>query len=373
MDDILMENMEQNKPKSAIIGGTIGFALVVALAILARYVKTQVYGLALPLGIPGKALEYPLWAALIGLLANLLLKIFKFYEPLRKGFRTELFLKVGLVLLGATINIKAIVSTAGGAVIQAVIMISAVYLFTWWLAGKFKLADTLRAVMASALSICGVSAAIAAAGAVQAKKQEITYVTTLVILVALPMMVIAPLLAGWMGMPQQVAGAWFGGNIDTTAAVVGAGTIYGEEAQAIATIVKSVQNVFIGVVAFALALYFSTKVDKSAQCPSVSMIWQRFPKFVLGFVLASILFTVGIIPATAAKDALPNAGNVIAALKDWAFCLAFVSMGLDLSLKELKEMGWKPLAVFLIVTVFNTLLALGVAWLIFGRLMSVTG
>jgi len=131
--------------------------------------------------------------------------------------------------------------------------------------------------------------------------------------------------------------------------------------------------VFIGVVAFLLALYFSTRVDKSAQRPSAGVIWQRFPTFVLGFVLASVLFTVGLIPTAAAKDALPNAGNVIAALKDWAFCLAFVSMGLDLSLKELKEMGWKPLAVFLIVTVFNTLLALGVSWLIFGKLMPVVG
>ena len=370
MDEILGGSMEEHKSKTLPVIWTIaGLLLVAALAILAHYVKTQVYGLTLPLGIPGKALEYPLWAALIGLLANLVLKVVKLYEPLRAGFRTELFLKVGLVLLGATINIKAIVSAAGGAVIQGVIMICSVYLFAWWLAGKFKLADTLRAVMASALSICGVSAAIAAAGAVQAKKQEITYVTTLVILVALPMMVIAPLLAGSMNLPQQVAGAWFGGNIDTTAAVVGAGTIYGEEAQAIATIVKSTQNVFIGVVAFFLALYFSTRVEKNAKRPSAGVIWQRFPKFVLGFVLASVLFTVGIIPAAAAKDALPNAGNVIAALKDWAFCLAFVSMGLDLSLKELKEMGWKPLVVFLIVTVFNTLLALGVAWLIFGKLM----
>jgi uncharacterized membrane protein YadS len=125
------------------------------------------------------------------------------------------------------------------------------------------------------------------------------------------------------------------------------------------------------VVAFLLALYFSTRVEKNTKRPSAGVIWQRFPKFVLGFVLASVLFTVGIIPATAAKDALPTAGNVITALKDWAFCLAFVSMGLDLSLKELKEMGWKPLVVFLIVTIFNTLLALGVSRLIFGKLLPV--
>jgi uncharacterized membrane protein YadS len=255
--------------------------------------------------------------------------------------------------------------------LQALVLITAVYLFAWWLGGKFKLADTLRAIMASAISICGVSAAIAAAGAVQAKKQEITYITTLVILVALPMMVLMPILAQAMGMSEAVAGAWFGGNVDTTAAVVGAGKIFGGQAETIASIVKSTQNAFIGVVAFLLALYFTTVVEgKKNEKPSAAMIWQRFPKFVIGFILASIIFSVGIIP-TPLKQAPFNAGDVVAAMKDWAFCLAFVSMGLSMSFSDLKQMGWRPVAVYLIVTVFNTLLALGSAWLIFGVLFPV--
>jgi uncharacterized membrane protein YadS len=375
LDEILIGGIEmtaqtEDNKKTNIWGGVIGFLLVVALAFAARWIKLQVYGVTLPLGIPGKVLEYPLWAALLGVIANLVLKSVKVYEPLRVGFRTELFLKIGLVLLGATISFRTIVSAAGGSILQALIMITAVYFFCWWLAGKFKLPDTLRAVMSSAVAICGVSAAIAAAGAVQAKKQEITYITTLVILVALPLMVIAPLLAGWMGMPEAVAGAWFGGNIDTTAAVVGAGTIYGEQAQKIATIVKSTQNAFIGVVAFLLAVYFAAVVERKDKRPSAAIIWQRFPKFVLGFILASLLFSFGLIPAAATvKGAAPTAGNVVAAMKDWAFCLAFVSMGLDLSLSDLRKMGWSPVIVFLIVTLFNTLLALGVAWAIFGWLL----
>lgn len=367
-----MNTVAENKAKNW-MWAIVGFAVVVALAFAARWIKLQVYGVKdIGLGIPGKVLEYPLWAALLGILANVALKALRLYEPLQAGFRTELFLKVGLVLLGATISFSVILSSAGGAILQAVIMIPAVYFFCWWLAGKFKLADTLRAVMSCAISICGVSAAIAAAGAVQAKKQEITYITTLVILVALPMMVLMPILAGWMGLPQAVAGAWFGGNVDTTAAVTGAGTIYGPQAQQIATIVKSTQNAFIGVVAFVLALYFATVVERKSQKPSASIIWERFPKFVLGFILASVVFSLGLIPAAAtAKDVPLNAGNAIAALKDWAFCLAFVSMGLDLSLTDLKKMGWSPVIVYVIVSVFNTLLALGVAWLVFGVLLPV--
>lgn len=348
----------------------IGFMLVVLLGFTARWIKLQVYDINLPLGIPGKALEYPLWAALLGIIVNMVLKSIKAYEPLRAGFHPELFLKIGLVLLGATISLKTLISTAAGSILQAVIMITCVYFFCWWLSGKFHLPDKLRAVMSSAIAICGVSAAVAAAGAVQAKKQELTYITTLVILTALPLMVIAPLLAGRMGLSQSVAGAWFGGNIDTTAAVVGAGTIYGAQAQKIAAIVKSTQNVFIGVVAFLLALYFATVVEPNSQRPSATIIWQRFPKFVLGFILVSIIFSLGLIPAAAtAKGALPNAGNVIQALKDWAFCFAFAGMGLELSITDLKKMGWSPVIVYLVVTVFNTLLALIVAWSIFGWLL----
>jgi uncharacterized integral membrane protein (TIGR00698 family) len=275
------------------------------------------------------------------------------FDFAKSGFRTELFLKIGLVLLGAGISFKVIVTAAAGAILQGVIMVASVYFFSWWLGGKFGLSDSLRAVMSTAVSICGVSAAIAAAGSVLAKKEEITYVTALVIITALPLMIIAPLIAEAMNMPEPIAGAWFGGNVDTTAAVVGAGTIYGETAQQIASIVKQTQNALIGVVAFLLALYFTTVVEGKKEKPSPMIIWQRFPKFVLGFIVTSLIFTFGFID----KDV---AGKAIAGMKDWAFCLAFVCMGLELSVSGMKKMGWAPFVVYLIVTVFNTVLALGV-------------
>lgn len=341
----------------------VGLAIVVALSFLARWFKLQVYGVEdlFGWGVPGKVLEYPLWAALLGLIFNPILKGLKIFDFAKSGFRTELFLKIGLVLLGAGVSFKVIVTAAGGAILQGIIMVASVYFFSWWLGGKFGLSDSLRAVMSTAVSICGVSAAIAAAGSVLAKKEEITYVTALVIITALPLMIIAPLIAEAMNMPEPIAGAWFGGNVDTTAAVVGAGTIYGETAQQIASIVKQTQNALIGVVAFLLALYFTTVVEGKKEKPSAGIIWQRFPKFVLGFIVTSLIFTFGFID----KDV---AGKAIAGMKDWAFCFAFVCMGLELSVSGMKKMGWAPVIVYLIVTVFNTVLALGVAWLIFGWL-----
>lgn len=335
-----------------------GLAIAVILSILAWWVTQQVYKTQLPLGIPGKVLEYPLWAALVGLAGNLILRITRLREVVRPGIRTELFLKIGLILLGAGINLNLIISAAYGAVVQTLILIPSVFFFSWWLSGKLGLEDKLRAVMSTALAVCGVSAAIAAAGSVAARREQVTYITGLVILVALPMMVIAPLLAQAMQMPDTVAGAWFGGNIDTTAAVVGAGTIYGETAQKVASIVKNTQNAMIGVVAFLLAVFFaSTGEGGQKKRPSARVIWDRFPKFILGFVLASILFTLGWIDG--------GKGSAIDALKNWAFTLAFVCMGLELSIADFKQMGWKPVIAFLVVTVFNTLLALLCAWILF--------
>lgn len=346
-------------------GFILGLLIVIGLSVVAWWITNQVNGLKLPLGIPGKALEYPLWAVLVGLVGNAVLKRAGAHSFIRPGLRTELFLKTGLVLLGAGISFATIANAAQGAILQGAIMITAVFFFCWWLAGKFGLDDKLRAVMSTAIAVCGVSAAIAAAGSVLAKKEHVTYVTTLVIVTALPLMVVMPLLAEVLGLPQDVAGAWFGGNIDTTAAVVGAGTIYGETAQAIASIVKSTQNALIGVVAFLLAVYFATVVERKAgERPSARLIWDRFPKFVLGFIVASLLYSFGMIDG--------GKGTAIEAMKNRAFTLAFVCMGLELSVSELRRMGWAPVAVFLLTTVFNTLLALAAAWLIFGRLFPIS-
>jgi uncharacterized membrane protein YadS len=338
-----------------------GLILLLGLGFLAWRITQAVYAAELPLGIPGKVLEYPLWAALVGLIGNLILRLVRLHDWVHPGIRTELCLKTGLVLLGAGVNLSLLAPTAGASVAQSLIMISSVFFFSWWLGGRLGLDDKLRAVMSTALAVCGVSAAIAAAGSVLAKKEQVTYVTTLVILVALPLMVLAPLAAEGLGLTQPVAGAWFGGNIDTTAAVVGAGTIFGDEAQKVASIVKSTQNALIGIVAFLLAVYFAGRQEAGiVQRPNLRLVWDRFPKFVLGFVLASILYSLGWIDG--------GKGTVIEALKNWAFTFAFVGIGLEFSLGEFRSMGWKPLAVFLVATLFNTVLALGAAWALFGRM-----
>lgn len=329
----------------------VSAALLIVLTVLANRIAK-----AAP-----SALEFPIWAAVLGLAANFLASFTGIKQRLGGAFRTELFLKTGLVLLGVSVNITNILSVGARGLIQAAVMISAVFFFTWWLGGVLQLDQKLRAVLSAAVAVCGVSAAIAATGAVLAKKEQLAYVTTLVILVSLPLMIVLPQVARGLGLSDEWAGAWFGGNIDTTAAVVGAGTLYGEKAVQIASIVKLSQNALMGIVAFLLASYWVVRVEGAqahSERPSLGLIWQRFPKFVIGFFLASLVVSLGLL----GKQQVTDINN----LRQWALTLAFVSIGWEISLGEIRSAGWRPLAVYLAATVFNTLLALAVAWVLFG-------
>jgi uncharacterized membrane protein YadS len=344
-----------------------GVAVVVALAALTRFLEQTVPAATKGTALGGiaAAIEYPVYAIVLGLLGNVVLARLGLRERLSGGFRTEFFIKTGLVLLGASINFAVIVTAAGPAIAQALILISVVFFFTWWLGGRLGLDDRLRALLASAVSICGISAAIAAAGAVQAKREQLAYTASMVVVFALPSIFLLPLAASALGLAQPVAGAWIGGNIDTTAAVSAAGAIAGEEALQIATIVKTTQNALLGVVAVALTAYFAVRVERSATSarPSAAQLWQRFPKFVLGFLAASVIGT-RYVTAVGSSVAKPVIGTVND-LRTLFLILAFVSIGLEFRVAPLLEAGWRPVGVFASATVLNLLVGLGLAVLLF--------
>ena len=348
----------------------LGVGVVVALAAVTRTLETAVPEAAEGTGLAGvaKAVEYPVYAVVLGLLGNALLTATGLRDRLAGGFRTEFFIKTGLVLLGSTVLFDVIVKAAGPAVLQALVLVASVFLFTWWLGGRFGLDDRLRALLASSVSICGVSAAIAAAGAVQARREQLAYTASLVILFALPSIFLLPWLVELLGLSDAQAGAWIGGNIDTTAAVAASGAIVGEGALQIASIVKSTQNVLMGVAAVALTAYFAFRVAPAqggaAQArPSwARTLWDRFPKFVLGFLVASVVATVW---AGLAGEAGQAGLDTAKALRDWFLIAAFTSIGLEFRVGSLREAGWRPIGVFAVATVFNLVVGLVLAVLLF--------
>jgi uncharacterized integral membrane protein (TIGR00698 family) len=360
-------------PETRSTGGTIaGLVVLVALAALVRLIDQTLPAATKGTAIGGlvSVIEYPVYAILVGLLGNLVLTRLGIRDRLSGAFRTEFLIKTGLVLLGASINLATIVSAAGPAIVQAVVLISIVFGFTWWLGGRLGLDDKLRALLASAVSICGVSAAIAAAGAVQAKKEQLAYTASLVILFALPSIFLLPLVAGGLGLEQAVAGAWIGGNIDTTAAVTAAGTIAGEEALQLAAIVKSTQNALLGVVAVALTAYFAIVVERRGAARTRSWgrdLWERFPKFVLGFLAASVIATA-FLAGGGPKDAISTVND----LRTLFLILAFVSVGLEFRVAPVREAGWRPVGVFAAATGVNLLVGLGLAALLFTGFQAAT-
>lgn len=345
-----------------------GLLTVVALAALTQWLVTSVprWTRGTGFGKIAESLEFPIYAIVIGFGANAVLSLIGVRERMQGGFRTEFFIKTGVVLLGASVNFGVIVKSAGPSVVQAFLMIGAVFFFTWWLAGRLGLDQKMRALLASAVSICGVSAAIAAAGAVRAKKEQLAYVASLVILFALPSIFLLPWLAHAMGLSPEVSGAWIGGNIDTTAAVAAAGALAGETSLQIATIVKTTQNALMGVVAVLLTIYFAARVERTGEQTRLPLgeLWHRFPKFVLGFLAASIAATIFAHTADAAvAKAAISAAN---ALRSWFLIAAFISIGLEFKVGSLRQAGWRPVAVFAGAALFNLVFGLGLATLLFG-------
>jgi len=248
-------------------------------------------------------LEAVIFSLTIGLLIG---NLFRLPDWFRAALSTELFVKIGLVLLGTGVIFTDILKAGSLGLLQALLVVLSVWYFAFWICKKLKVDDELRMMISSAVSICGVSAAIATSGAIKGDSKKLSYVISMVLITAIPMMIFMPYIENYFGFPQAVTGAWLGGSIDTTGAVVASGTLVGEEALKISTIVKFSQNVLLGLAAFAISVYWTYSKNAAAgqEKPTVGVIWERFPKFVLGFIVASLLFSF-VIPSettAAVKD-----------------------------------------------------------------------
>ncbi len=218
-------------------------------------------------------------------------------------------------------------------------------------------------ILSSAVSICGVSAAIATCGAIHGDRRKLSYVASVVLIVAVPMIVLQPWIIRAFHMPDVVGGAWLGGTLDTTGSVVAAGALISETAMKIGTIVKFSQNLLIGFAAFFLSVWWTFRQPtKGQEKPSAGVIWERFPKFVLGFVGASLVFSF-LVDAEIVK----STKTLIGGLRTWWFALAFTSIGLETKFTDLFAMeGGRPFLAFLGGQFVNLLWTLLLAYLIFG-------
>ena len=334
----------------------VSFAAIFSLSLLANYIAS------IPFIKERTGLESVFFAVAIGLLISNTVGTPKW---LKSAVYSEFYVKIGLVLLGSTIIFGEVMQAGALGMVQALVVILSVWGFGYWIARKMGVDREMSTMLASAVSICGVSAAIATAGAIKGDSKKLSYVISLVLVCAIPMMYIMPYLSVWMGLTPEVGGAWLGGTIDTTGAVVAAGSALGETGEQYAVIVKSAQNVLLGFAALAISLYWTYKGKTRRDRSTAGELWERFPKFVLGFLIASLVFSF-VLDVDAAKAIGKSTKNIQSAL----FSIAFVCIGLETRFKDIFNKEFKnALWAFLSAQIFNIIVTLVVAYLLFNHLL----
>ncbi|MCD7854426.1 MAG: YeiH family protein [Clostridiales bacterium] len=338
------------------------FAVLFVLAIIVRFISAQ-YTM-------NRYLEWAFWALIVGLLISNTVGVPKWLKP---AVQTEYYIKAGLVIMGFSVLFSNIVSFGLYGLGIAWVVTPIVIIFMWYFGTKIlKIKnEPLVITLSAATSVCGTSAAIAVGAASKAKKTDLSLAVSISIIFTVLMMVFEPIIIRAVGLGELMGGALIGGTIDSTGAVTVAGTVLGETAQTTAVLVKSIQNILIGFIAFAVAVFFTSRSKKGTADSKVTAaeIWYRLPKFILGFFAASLIASFIILPLTS-SDTVSSINSVLDQYKNWAFVLAFTSIGLETNFKEIKEQfsGGKQITLYVVGQLFNIVLTfLAVYILLSGR------
>ena len=312
-------------------------------------------------------LEWAFWALLIGLLISNTVGVPKWLKP---AIRTEFYIKTGLVIMGFSVLFSNIAKFGLYGIAIAWIVTPIVIIFMYWLGTKiFKLDNKpLVITMASATSVCGTSAAIATGAASDCDKKDLSLVISISIIFTIIMMVLEPVILKALNTPEIMAGSLIGGTVDSTGAVAVAGSTFGSGSvgEKSAVLVKMIQNILIGFIAFFVAIFFATNVNKKkGEKVGAGEIWTRFPKFIIGFFVASLVASF-IIQPLAGPDSVSAINKVLDQYKNWCFVLAFTSIGLDTNFKELasRMQGGKVLWLYVVGQVFNIALTALMVWFV---------
>ena len=350
-------------------GLLVSFIAIFAIAVLAQWVaKLEV--------VKFYGFEAVFFSVIFGLIVRNLFKVPEWLKPAIQG---EFFIKIGVVCLGATVLFSDVMKSGAAGLMQAVLVVGIVWSFGYWLARKLKIEEATAMTLASGCSICGVSACITASGVAGTDKKQLSYLISVVLIVVVPMIYLMPWIAGMIvplfvdepTIQNEIIGAWIGGTIDTTSGVVASAESVGQVAENTAIVVKATQNVLIGVVAFFIALYLSTrsKTTSTISRPSLYIVWDKFPKFILGFLVASALFSI-----LQTQDILTinEKGKVLETslaknFSTFFFSLSFVCIGMDTRLKDIvSRENRRILHAFLGTQIFNIIITGLIAWFMFG-------
>ena len=332
-----------------------GIALLLVIGYAGKVTEQSIaaYGRAHQLALPN--IEYVLWAIVFGLIVSNTVGVPKAFDA---GIDTyEFWLKAGIVLLGVRFLLGDIVALGGISLACIIISLFTSIAVMTALGRAFGLSPKLTSLLSIGASICGVSAIIAASGAIDADDEDASYAIAAILALGAFSLLAFPLIGHALGMSDHAYGLWVGLAVDNTAEATAAGALYSDAAGRFAVIAKTTRNATIGFVVLGYALYWIRRSGAPEVSHKAAFLWEKFPKFVLGFIALSTLATVGLFTRPQVTD--------LANLSRWAFLLTFAGIGLRTNLRSLSGQGWRPLVVgvvgeFAIATI-TLLLVLGAA------------
>ena len=329
-----------------------GVLLLAAVGYAGKFIEQFIarYGKAHHVVLPN--IEYVLWAILIGLIISNTIGIPAIF---RAGVATyEFWLKAGIVLLGARFLIGDVLELGGLSLALVFIEITLSLAFMTVLGRAFKLKPKLITLLAVGSSICGVSAIIATQGAIDADEEDSSYAIAAILALGAISLFTFPLIGHWLHLTDRGYGLWAGLAVDNTAEASAAGALFSDAAGKVAVLAKTCRNAMIGFVVLGYAIYWASKGQAAKVENKVAFLWSKFPKFILGFLLISLLASIGFF----AKPQIIAIGN----LSRWAFLLTFAGVGLRTNLRELGKQGIRPFAVGAIGEVAIAALTLGLIY-----------
>ena len=330
-----------------------GVLLLIAVGLLGKYAQIGWKSLAHHEHWTVPDIEYVLWAIVIGLLVTNTIGLHRIF---RAGVQTyEFWLKIGIVTLGVRFVLGDVVKLGGISLVQILVDMAVAGAIILGAAHLFGLSGKLGSLLAIGTSICGVSAIVAAKGAIRARNSDVGYAIAAILALGAVALFTLPLLGHGIGLSDHEFGLWAGLAVDNTAETTATGYLYSEQAGKVAVLVKSTRNALIGFVVLGFALFWASRGQADQIAPGLraraAFIWDKFPKFVLGFLAVSGVATAGWL----SKGQSTNIANV----SKWAFLLTFAGVGLNTNVRDLVRTGWRPLVVAIIGLVVVAAVSLG--------------
>jgi uncharacterized integral membrane protein (TIGR00698 family) len=322
-----------------------GILLLIAVGLLGKYAQIWWNALAKHEHWQVPDIEYVLWAIVIGLLITNTVGLHRIFRP---GVQTyEFWLKVGIVALGSRFVLggrEGLAKLGAASLVQILVDIAVAGTIILVGARVFGLSGKLGSLLAIGTSICGVSAIVAAKGAIRARNSDVSYAIAAILALGAVALFVLPPLGHAIGLSDYQFGLWAGLSVDNTAETTATGYLFSDHAGKIAVLVKSTRNALIGFVVLGFALYWAARGQADEIAPGfkakAAFSWAKFPKFVLGFLAVSAIATVHWLT----KGQTANLANV----SKWAFLLTFAGVGLNTDIRQVARTGWRPLVVAII-------------------------